>query len=123
MASFNRTKMCAECPFRKKAPAGWLGPWTIAEMEEFYQFDGDFICHVEVKQLQDNGLSEEEIDEQGEHCVGMLRYMNGSCKRSRDPEKFAAQKGLEKIKDQPVIEPWKFRQHHESKLGSVDKSE
>lgn len=114
MPIFKRTKMCAECPFRKKAPPGWLGPWTVDEIEEFLRFDGDFICHVEVKKLQSKGMTPPEIEINGQHCVGMLRYMNGSCKRSRGPEKYQAQKKLEKIEDQPVIEPWKFREHHES---------
>ncbi len=121
MPVFERTKMCAECPFRKNAAPGWLGPWTIAQLEEMIQFDHDFICHMDVRRLENEGLEKDEVDEQGQHCVGMLRYTNGLCKLSRDAEKAEAQRALRKVEDQPTIEPRKFREHHESLLGKVDK--
>lgn len=46
MPIFDRKVMCAECPFRKKAPAGWLGPWTVTEMEGMAHSEANLICHV-----------------------------------------------------------------------------
>lgn len=113
MPVYNQKKMCPECPFRKKAPKGWLGPWTIEDFKQFIHREGTFVCHVDVARLIDEGVTEdEEIDEAGEHCVGMLRYMNAVCKRSRDPEKAAAQDRVEEIEDQPIIPPFKFEEYH-----------
>lgn len=113
MPTFERKTMCSECPFRQKAPAGWLGPYTIKDIEEMIQYDQGLVCHVSVKELSDEGLDETEIEEAGQHCVGMLRYMSNMCRLSRDPATIQAQRALKEVKDQAVIPPWKFREHHE----------
>ena len=118
MPSYRRKKMCKECPFRASAPSGWLGPWTIDEIEQIVQFDVNLICHVAVANKQKRGLSNHEIGETGQHCVGMLRYMNSMCKLSRDPDKMNAQQKVRTVDDIPVIAPNGFRNHH-MKLGVV----
>lgn len=122
MPEYNKTKMCAECPFRANALRGWLGPWTVQDFEDFIHKEGVFICHVDLKQKLDQGMTNEEVMEEGEHCVGMLRYMNSVCKLSRDKDKAAAQHRVAEIKDKPLISPFQFRAYHDP-LGKQKKGD
>ena len=112
MPTFERKKMCSECPFRQKSIKGWLGPWTAEEVEKMVRHDGVFICHTEISEMMEEGYSEDEIQETGQHCVGMLRYRNTTCKLSADPETYAAQIELRQIEDEKLIPPHKFVEHH-----------
>ncbi len=117
MPVYNRKKMCAECPFSAKSIPGWLGPWSIEDFENFLKFDGTFICHMDVERLHgeedaEDHVFDEEVEKLGQHCVGMLRYMNSMCKLSRDPEKAAAQNVIRETPDKPVIQVPNFREHH-----------
>lgn len=113
MTVYKRKKMCSECPFRAKAMNGWLGPWTVKDFEAMIHTTEDhFVCHTDIDKLKENGCTDEQIEEEGQHCVGMLRYMTSVARRSRDPERLAAQKALESTKDQAIIPPFKFGEHH-----------
>jgi hypothetical protein len=124
MPEFSRQKMCAECPFRANALKGWLGPWVIEDFELMIHTDFDLICHVDISKMQERGLSTDEIQQTGQHCVGMLRYMNSVCKLSRNGVKAAAQQAVEEIPDQPVISAWEFSKYHgsnnEDRKGDAD---
>jgi hypothetical protein len=113
MATFERKVMCDECPFRKASLRGWLGPHSIADIERVVQSDEPFICHEEIEEMAVRGYSDEEIIDEGQHCVGMLRYRNNMCKRSRDPEVSKVQVELRDIPDEDVISAGKFREHHD----------
>ena len=122
MPTYERKKMCKECPFAQDSIKGWLGPWSIEDFENFVRFDGTFICHMDVARLQggddsEECLDDEEIEEQGHHCVGMLRYMSGMCKLSRDLQKAQFQNEIKTVKDRPVLKPNTFREHHTLKKG------
>jgi hypothetical protein len=123
MPQYTQKKMCSECPFRACAIPGWLGPHTP---EHFHQMihttESLFICHTHVDKMVDAGLTEEEQEESGQHCVGMLRYMNSVIRTSRDPERSKRQIELKKIPDQPLIAPFKFREYHENSILSKAKS-
>ena len=120
MPTFERKTMCDECPFRKKSLPGWLGPHSIDDIEKVVQSDEPFICHKSIAEMIESGIPEgdPQLEEEGEHCVGMLRYRNAMCKRSRDPETAQAQTEIRSVDDVPVIEARKFREHHE-KLPSL----
>jgi len=115
MPTFERKVMCDECPFRKAALPGWLGPHSIEDIEKVVHSEEPFICHEEIEELSVRGLESEEIEQEGQHCVGMLRYRNAMCKRSRDEETAQAQMELKTVPDQDLIPPRKFREHHEKK--------
>lgn len=112
MPTYQRKVMCDECPFRSKALPGWLGPHTIQDMEKIIHSEQPFICHKSIDEMIEDG-QEEHIHDEGQHCVGILRYRNAVCKLGRDPEVFQVQKELKNVPDQPVIESMKFREHHE----------
>jgi len=115
--------MCSECPFRAKAPPGWLGPWTVDQLEGAIHAHGvcTFVCHLDIAARKKRKQSDSVIDRLGDHCVGFLRYMTAVFKLSRDSEQAAAQSRLEAIPDQPVIAPFKLRDHHENGLGRLAK--
>lgn len=112
MPIYERTRMCKECPFRLKAPRGWLGPWSVDDIEDMLRFDHEFICHLDVTRCQKLGMTSYEIRSRGHHCVGMLRYMNSMLRLSRDQQRARFQQTLKKRKDQPVLPPHGFREHH-----------
>ncbi len=122
MTVFKRNKTCNECPFRADALPGWLGPLTIDEIETMVREDHDLVCHMDINRLMKKGLNEDQIAITGQHCVGLLRYMNSVCKLSRDPEKSAAQKLIRTIPDRPMIAAFKFREHHEQSLLEMRKA-
>lgn len=112
MPTYKRRKMCGECPFRKASPKGWLGPWTPDELNEAARSDETVICHEDVNKLTRQGLTEAEIEDHGQYCVGILRYRNTLCKLNRDPKVSAAQKDLRSIDDVEVIPANQFLNHH-----------
>ena len=116
MPQYNQKKMCSECPFRAKAPRGWLGPWTIDQIEYMiHTSEQMFLCHKSLDELQ-HELDDTELEIEAEHCVGFLRYTTSVCKRSRDPQRLAAQERLKEQPDQAVIPPFQFRKYHEKTI-------
>lgn len=77
----NLKSPCTECPFRRVAPAGWLGPWTPKQLVELYVFtDGAFACHQTIKADDADG-------DQAEQCAGMSALMCNAGKLPRDGER------------------------------------
>lgn len=115
MPNFERKVMCDECPFRKKALRGWLGPHSIEDIEKVVHSEEPFICHKSIAEMIHEGIPEgdPQLEVQGQHCVGMLRYRTAVCKLSRDPEVYQVQQELKTVLDQSLIAPFKFREHHE----------
>ena len=119
MTAFTQSKMCKECPFRAKAPAGWLGPWEVEQIHMLiHTTEEHFICHTSIDRMKEKGKSDGEIQDKGQHCVGMLRYMNTVFRQSRDPDRYKAQLRLSKIDDQALIPPFQFRQYHQAGILS-----
>ena len=112
MAKYKQKKMCNECPFRKKSIKGWLGPHTGTDMQTMVHNGQGFTCHKEVNALTAQGYDEEEIANDGQHCVGMLRYRNKVCKTSRNAEERAHQSALKDIEDEEVLDAFTFVEHH-----------
>jgi hypothetical protein len=124
MPVYKRKKMCSECPFRACAPRGWLGPMTVDDVEQFvhgmkvapncFVGDmGDMICHTDTAKLADKGKTPDQILAQGQQCVGMIRYANSVMKLSKNPAVREFQEAVAKVPDQPTIERFKLREHHD----------
>lgn len=106
------TSPCNECPFRRKHPAGWLGPWEPDDFTTFCmspQYDGAFACHQTVKRGDPEG-------EQAQQCAGMVALMNNTCKLSRDPRRAAHQKVVGERED-VFANLQEFLQHHKRESG------
>jgi agmatine/peptidylarginine deiminase len=112
MPRYTQSKMCNECPFRFNAPPGWLGPWKPDQIVQIIQQDENFICHKAINRILEKGGTEKDAEQKGQHCVGMLRYMNAMLKRSRNQQKAQRQTELKNIPDQDVINPPLFKPYH-----------
>lgn len=122
MPVYKRTKMCAECPFRADAPRGWLGPLTVEDLlktvhgptkigSSYVGDIGDLVCHMDLAHLPKN-LTPDQILEQGQMCVGMVRYANSIIKRAHRPDLAEFQDRLCQVKDDPTIPPGKLAEYH-----------
>jgi hypothetical protein len=114
---FDLRQPCVECPFRRKHPAGWLGPWDPKELMDFITTDGIFPCHRTIES-DDRKLVEPEMQQ----CAGAALFMNNSCKLHKDPFVATYQKLMRETAT-PALKAsvfnWKheFIEHH-SKVGS-----
>lgn len=71
---------CEQCPFRKNALPGWLGPYENAQ-ELLNVINGEihFMCHMTL------GADDEEVDEtKMKYCKGALLFMINNGKMPRD---------------------------------------
>lgn len=97
-------KPCAECPFRKEAPAGWLGPWEGPEeiIQQAFSEAG-LMCHSTVV---NTGV----IAPGTQVCTGSLQCANASAKSYRNDElrELADDAG----KNEDVMNAFDFRKHH-----------
>ena len=55
---------------------GWLGPATPQEVNAAVHSEQPYLCHIEINKAVKKGLSEKQIEEKTQHCVGMARYQN-----------------------------------------------
>jgi hypothetical protein len=108
----NLTKPCTECPFRRKHPAGWLGPWKAEEIPTHLSFGGTFPCH---KTIPDDGLGENSPKaDRMEHCAGASIFLNNKVERHRDADTLAHQELVGE--DHKNVFSWtsEFLAHHQS---------
>lgn len=108
----NLKKPCNECPFRRKHPAGWIGPWEgPTAISNFIAFGGVFPCH---RTIPKDGLGEASPDaHKMELCAGASIHLNNQCARHRDPE---VREHQELVGTSPDVFTWpnEFNKHHES---------
>lgn len=138
MPTYERMKMCSECPFRANAAPGWLGPLTIDDLEKAVHGPevittndgmkihlgdvGDMICHKSVAAMKRKKVPEKQMLRRGQQCVGMIRYANAVMKRAHRPEVREFQAAVEHVPDKPVIEAFKLREYHEAAFDEYQKS-
>jgi hypothetical protein len=70
-------KICNECPFRKDAPKGWLGPHTVEELLDAQQFEFPFSCH---KLREDDSTEADIIQGRLKICRGFVASASASFK-------------------------------------------
>lgn len=107
--NYNLKKPCSECPFRRKSPAGWLGPWDPRELL-FVIGRSMFPCHRTVK-------PEDNYNEDAPHlesCAGMAIFLNNKVERSRDESNQLHQDMLRGSKHAASVfrTSTEFMQHH-----------
>ncbi len=108
------TKPCGECPFRRKAPAGWIGGHGHPkEITDIVMSDQKFPCHTAVSALENEGADFETAVDAAPYCVGSLIMMNNSCKLSRNRFVSDLQKRIGKSVE-VFSNAYKFIEHHEN---------
>lgn len=103
-----RTNPCNECPFRKAAAPGWLGPWNQDTILQQAHSESGLACHVDG--LIKKKLPDLELHDKVHVCVGGLMNANASCKSFRNPElrEFAKKVGT----SPDILTAWEFKEHH-----------
>lgn len=108
------TKLCNDCPFRRNAPAGWIGAHTHpSEITDIVLADQKFPCHVAVNKLENEGADFETAVNAAPYCIGSLVMMNNTAKLSRNSFVLELQKRIGKSSD-VFANAREFVAHHES---------
>lgn len=129
MPIYKRMKMCSECPFRANAAPGWLGPWTVDDLEKAVHGPevittndgmkihlgdvGDMICHMSAAAMKRKKVPESQMLKRGQQCVGMIRYTNAVMKRAHRPKVCEYQAAVAHVPDKPIIKAFGLREYHE----------
>lgn len=102
---------CRECPFRRKALKGWLGPDSPREVWAKVHSDSPagYPCHMDVAKASDEDLTDPDSVEQ---CVGALVHAKKTCKQYSDKWRQAASDALAAIVPAKGILGIEFMEHH-----------
>lgn len=71
-----RPDPCPECPYRRKAPPGYMGGHDPADYAQFIRFQVPVACHMTVSEGQTGEPS---------LCTGAAQAVANSCAMPRDP--------------------------------------
>lgn len=78
-------KPCNDCPWRRNALPGWLGPYSVERWLEVVNTDVPIACHQTLVNTDDRGVGDWS-DESIMQCRGAAIYRANTCKLPRDPE-------------------------------------
>jgi len=91
---------CSECPWRRVAPAGWLGPETAEGWINIVLGDGLIACHMTIPGHDLADMTQ---------CAGAAIFRANVAKIPRS----SAVHKLPKNRDEVFATPAEFRQHHQ----------
>ncbi len=140
---FSQRNPCAECPFRRFSPPGWLGPHggkaetlinsILGLVPTGNQFIGcepaNFPCHMDVTKIIAGieaggeacyGEVPDEYQDRLEHCVGALLMLKARCKRPHDRIKSLAM-DLARASEPMILNREEFIAHHTLRAKSKRK--
>jgi len=112
MVTLKHKVPCGDCPWRKKAPAGWLGGYEAEWFTERVQREVPLICHRSLEDDKSDFLSESEIIDKYPLCAGALIVQKNMCKLPRDPNHGAAVSAVERSSE-VFSHPREFIAHHQ----------
>lgn len=96
---------CNECPYRRTAPAGWLGPDPLDWYTQAVEFDAPISCHKTRDKKKEPAA-----------CAGSLIHIKNQCKSPRPPALAAAVDKVEEDTKTVFQWPREFKEHHEQGL-------
>jgi len=110
---------CPECPFRRKAPAGYIGAHdAVEEITDIVLSDGRFPCHMEVTKRTERGEKFDRAVWTAPVCVGSAALLCNMIKRSRLRDVSAVQDTVGK-RDDVFARPEEMHSHHNSFLQRI----
>lgn len=115
---YHLKKPCSECPFRREAPAGWLGPWTVFEILQVIGRSA-FACHRTVTESFNE-------DQPGlESCAGMAIFLNNNLEVSRNESNRRHQDLLKRSPHAKTVfsNRGEFAAHHQPPTRKESKNE
>lgn len=74
-----RKEPCFDCPWRRNAAPGWLGPHTAEEWEQIAHGEAAIACHITLD--GDKGWESAGVLQ----CAGVAIYRANVCKQPKDP--------------------------------------
>jgi hypothetical protein len=105
---------CAECPWRRVHPAGWLGGYEPEAFVQQIQFDGPPLpCHRTIPP----GLNMDTDDSKVSMCAGALIFMKNSCKAAYNPGYGDALSQVERDPVNVFQWPQEFLDYHRDREG------
>lgn len=78
-------KPCSDCPFRRKAMAGWLGAGSPESFIDCINRDDILPCHQTIDYTDPAWKEKWVAQTSGNACAGALIMTANMCKRPRDP--------------------------------------
>lgn len=82
-------KPCNECPWRRAALPGWLGPFAPEEWAEIAHSDAPIACHETIKETNSEGVGDWSHPKM-KQCAGAGIFRTNVFKSPRDPEVWIA---------------------------------
>jgi hypothetical protein len=73
-------KPCPECPWRRIAAKGWLGPYTAEEWNTLALSDTAIACHLTIE--EDDNWDSHNVRQ----CAGVAIFRSNIGKLPRDPQ-------------------------------------
>ena len=108
---FKHKTPCNECPWRRAAPAGWLGGYQPEAFTDQVHRDGPPVpCH---KTIPPGGDMTKAVS----MCAGALIHMKNSCKRAFHPAYGDALDKVERDPEGVFNWPHEFIEHHHDREG------
>ena len=105
--------MCRECPWRKNAPAGWLGAASPEEFVSAMQGNQKMPCHLTVDYDDPDWSEKLEDSNKSQYCIGALKATKALCKRPYDREHCEAIDEVAETNTEEILSPWgEFQDHH-----------
>lgn len=94
---------CNECPWRRNAARGWLGPFDAEQWVALAHGEEAIACHKTIE-------VEDDWTQPGiRQCAGAATYRGNVAKRPRDPEVAL----LPADRDAVFANPREFTEHHD----------
>lgn len=78
-----REKPCFDCPWRRNAAKGWLGPFSAEQWEELAHSDVAIACHITIP--ENSAFGDWDNDDLLQ-CAGAAIYRSNIAKSPRNPE-------------------------------------
>lgn len=112
-----KKKVCAECPFRKNAIPGWLGPDTALEVTQKVHSEHGYVCHMSIDKKPTDEQGRVDVSKHGHQCIGAIIHANLSCKTYRPENPLSALQveceGMEK--EYEILKHPEFIKYHTRK--------
>jgi hypothetical protein len=103
---------CEDCPWRRSAARGWLGPVDADTWLEIAHSDVPVACHKRSAYV--DGKTDWD-DPETRQCRGLAIFRANICKSPRDPEVVSGPVDRERVFGRPD----EFREHHHGSAFDV----
>lgn len=78
-------KPCNDCPWRRTAVEGWLGPYSAAEWLAIAHGESPIACHKTIINVNEDGVGEWD-DPAMRQCRGAAIFREHVCKSPKHPD-------------------------------------